>query len=385
LTSVGTPEEIRDATKAAKDKCMAITFLSGADKARYGKLFEDLENDYTKGSNYYPTNATSAYNLLVNYKSFQRPASGVYTNSDAVSFTNIERGNQDKSDIKCYNCNKLGHYANECTEEDRRKKGNTEEGVVGPHLEDDYEDIDEFAFLNVNVGLEHGHDTSTTFDDVRDYVFVNNVDVSDEYTFHQSKAHVNPYWILLDNQSTTDIFCNKALLRNIRDSNKSILIHCNAGTRCVSQVGTLKNYGEVWYNEFVIANNLSLSKMKERYPVKYDSTCGNTFVIVQPTKEVIFEQSPLGIYYHDTKNHAIVLTTKDGGIETRKENHEGYAQREYEGAKQARRALGMTGYPSPKDFTLPDRRDVGGSVHKAATGGHLSGRSALRFKESQRT
>jgi hypothetical protein len=86
-------------------------------------------------------------------------------------------------------------------------------------------------------------------------------------------------------------FCNKALLANIIDSKKSIMIHCNAGTRCYSQVGTLNKYGEVWYNEFAIANILSLLKVKENYPVKYDSISGNKFIAVQPTKEVNFEQS----------------------------------------------------------------------------------------------
>jgi hypothetical protein len=90
--------------------------------------------------------------------------------------------------------------------------------------------------------------------------------------------------------------------------------------------------------------------VKEQYPVKYDSTCGNKFVMVQPTKEVIFEHSPLGLYYHATNNCDIIMTTKYGGIETVKENRGGYTQHEYEGVKQVRRALGMVGYPSPKDF-----------------------------------
>jgi hypothetical protein len=109
-------------------------------------------------------------------------------------------------------------------------------------------------------------------------------------------------------------------------------------------VGTLKNYGEVWFSENAIANIILLSRVKERYPVKYDITAGNQFVIIQPDKEVIFNQSSSGLYYHDTANQAIVM------VNTVAENREGFTQREYDDAKVARRGLVMVGYPSPKDF-----------------------------------
>jgi hypothetical protein len=37
-------------------------------------------------------------------------------------------------------------------------------------------------------------------------------------------------------------------------------------------------------------------------------------------------------------------------ITTVKVNKEGFTDREYKQAKEARRALGLVGYPSPKDF-----------------------------------
>jgi hypothetical protein len=64
-----------DATKASKDKCLAVELCYMADNTIYEKLLEDLENDYTKGSNNYPSNVTSSYNLLVNYKNYQRSTS----------------------------------------------------------------------------------------------------------------------------------------------------------------------------------------------------------------------------------------------------------------------------------------------------------------------
>jgi hypothetical protein len=168
---------------------------------------------------------------------------------------------------------------------------------------------------------------------------------SGEFSFHQGGSkYVDPNWILLDSQSTADIFCNPALLSNIRDAGKSIKVHCNAGTSIVTQVGTLKNYGEVWFNKKAIANILSLAKVKERYPVHYDSENGNQFIVAQPTKQVVFQQSATGLYYHDTTNRAVVMVNTANG------NREGFTDRAVRAAKQARRALGMIGYPSEKDF-----------------------------------
>jgi hypothetical protein len=117
----------------------------------------------------------------------------------------------------------------------------------------------------------------------------------DEFTFHQSSRHVNHKLILLHNQSTTEIFCNSALLANIRDAGKIINIHCNAGTIHVSMIGMLRNYVYAWLSKNAIVNIMLLSQLKEHYPVKYDSSAGNHFMVEQPTKKVIFKQSKSGL------------------------------------------------------------------------------------------
>jgi hypothetical protein len=62
-----------------------------------------------------------------------------------------------------------------------------------------------------------------------------------------------------------------------------------------------------------IANILSLAKVKERYPVYYDSDNGNQFIVAQPTKQVVFQQSATGLYYHDTTNRAVVMVNTVNG------------------------------------------------------------------------
>jgi hypothetical protein len=145
----------------------------------------------------------------VNYKNYQRSASRARTDTEGVSLDNIEKVNQDKSYIKCYTCKNYGQYDNECAEEFRLKKGNAKEGVIGLHVEhsDSYGDIDECAFLNIDLALVEPYEDrcgdATLFEVDRDYAFVNKVYVSDEYKFHQSKAHVNPGSSLTANQEWT--------------------------------------------------------------------------------------------------------------------------------------------------------------------------------------
>jgi hypothetical protein len=40
---------------------------------------------------------------------------------------------------------------------------------------------------------------------------------------------INPNWILLENQSTVDVFYNHRLLKNIQEVDTWMDIHCNAG------------------------------------------------------------------------------------------------------------------------------------------------------------
>jgi hypothetical protein len=61
------------AMQRAKDKYLAVEFLCSADKARYTRLLEDLDNVYLYGTNNYPVNVTSVYNLLVHYKNHMKP------------------------------------------------------------------------------------------------------------------------------------------------------------------------------------------------------------------------------------------------------------------------------------------------------------------------
>ena len=50
--------------KNAKDMYLACAFLCESDRKRYGRLLEELENNYTKGNSNYPTDLVTAFRMI---------------------------------------------------------------------------------------------------------------------------------------------------------------------------------------------------------------------------------------------------------------------------------------------------------------------------------
>ena len=76
-----------------------------------------------------------------------------------------------------------------------------------------------------------------------------------------------------------------------------MFIHCTAGVAKTNLVGDLP----VWYHPDGIANILSLSKVKEKYRVTFDSNINNQFIVHCPDgTQRIFQQSSRGLYFLDT-------------------------------------------------------------------------------------
>jgi hypothetical protein len=317
-TSTATEKEILDASRVGKEKYLAMALIRASYRGRYSHLVDDLKNQFTMGHNTYPRNVTAAYNMLLNYRVTRQPqqSTRIINDSESVSFATSER--PELATFRCYRCQKKGHYASSCP----TKGGDKDVAPAAPEDGAVIEALHQLVLADPPA-------------DYGDY---------EEFYFHQTQCHVNPNWIILDSGSSSDIFCNRKLVSDIRLSSGSLKVHCNAGTKVVRHVATLKNYGTVWFKKEGIANILSMSLVKKKFPVRYGSTKGDHFVVSKPEKDIIFAASASGIYYHDTTNRVMVMVT------TVKSNHDGLTNREFEKAKAARRALGLFGYPSQRDF-----------------------------------
>ena len=137
-------------------------------------------------------------------------------------------------------------------------------------------------------------------------------------------GRIKQSWILLDNQSTVDVFQNRALLSNVRQVKGFMDIHCNAGVASTNWVGDLPGYGTVWYHQEGIANILSLAKVKEKYRVMFDSSGENAFVVHKEDGTTrVFQESERGLYYMDTAATGTLL------VSTVDDNKSNYTTRDY--------------------------------------------------------
>jgi hypothetical protein len=71
--------------------------------------------------------------------------------------------------------------------------------------------------------------------------------------------------ILLDNQSTVDLFYNPDLVSNIRETDEAYDVHGNGGDLTTYKKGYIENYGDVSFDDNAITNILCL-KMSGKVP-----------------------------------------------------------------------------------------------------------------------
>ena len=90
-------------------------------------------------------------------------------------------------------------------------------------------------------------------------------------------------------------------------------IHCNTGVVTVDNKGARPGYGIVWFNRDGITNILSMENSTNKFPITYNISAGENLILQKDSEQLIFDRSPLGLYFHDARACEIIIvrTTKE--------------------------------------------------------------------------
>ena len=184
--------------------------------------------------------------------------------------------------------------------------------------------------------------------DGEDLVFFQSEECSTTKQSNTSSNGIPSSWILLDNQSTIDVFCNGKLLTRIYKSTSTLTIRCNAGVKTTNLRGYLSGYGWVWYFPEGIANILSLSRVKDKFRITYDSALDNTFHVHKDNGVILnFKEATRRLFYFDTADRDDEGTVL---VNTVEDNASQFSAYDYAQAKKARALQRRIGRPSTRDY-----------------------------------
>ena len=137
--------------------------------------------------------------------------------------------------------------------------------------------------------------------------------VEHRHVLSQSGGHINPNFVLLDNQSTVDVLSNRHLLKNIRKSNRALALFSVGGWTTTDLHGDLLGHLTVWFHPWDITNILSLSKVAEKYRVSYVSTGENKFLVYLTNGKIrYFTQCKRSLFYSNMAAGEAVLVNNVG-------------------------------------------------------------------------
>jgi hypothetical protein len=277
------------ATKTATDRYLAVAFLLGVDKLRYGTLVEEIENEYlrNKGNSStagtYPTMTAEAYNYLCNYtkdpknltillgqNTCSNMNTGVtfaqeeapqddekhHTKEQSFATSGGANGGMNRKKI-CRRCGTDGHTSIECD-------SGQEKVAIYRQSQQPNQGVSQLIHT-----VDWDGATNTTDDEAQNWTFLSKAmfqsdgpikctknnkiwsvaKIHKSTIFSQTNTGIPATSYLLDNQSTCDIVSNPKTVKNIRQVEGYMQLATQAGSTTTNWMADVPGYYRpVWFN-----------------------------------------------------------------------------------------------------------------------------------------
>ena len=296
-SSSSKPEKAKQ--KEAFEQLMAFLYIENSDKAKYGSLISGLSSQYSLGQDQYPKTITDASNVLSNHR-FDPAYTERKKRRNLTQQQQQQRDEQEEApelsfaqmEGKCYCCGKKGHKSPKCRHKDKPKSewaiNKTPEIVQAQNVMSEASTRDETSAAASSQAANNSV-ASANADSSLPYTWMGAqiTGVSAAQQRNQMRD-----WILLDNQSSVDLFCNPSLVDNITSGDDTLILATNAGDLETRKKAIVPGYGSVWFDGDAITNVFSLASMEQQHRVTYDSAIESAFVVHTPRGEIRFKKGP---------------------------------------------------------------------------------------------
>eukprot|EP00536_Pseudo-nitzschia_multiseries_P013933 jgi/Psemu1/36916/gm1.36916_g len=289
---------------AVEQRAMAALIIEGS-ATDNNNLHQVLADNYALQQNNYPATSVKTLDMLVAFKDSMKPArtrGNTQTGSNNPSQLSNAGKQRDRRKDESGN-EKLSLFAQQGNKSTDLSTDQHSRQLLMTAVEsgEDFTRSEQTTYMFLNIGMlsDDQQDTTLTSSfsststyisnddssndsyDVPDLVprtqeysndSVDGEDTNDNYYYirdmehlfiqSRSKGGVNPYWILLDSESSLNLIVNPELVNNIRQvPNRGFMnIHCNAGVpTTTSLIADLPGFGVVWFYANGLANVLSLA------------------------------------------------------------------------------------------------------------------------------
>eukprot|EP00536_Pseudo-nitzschia_multiseries_P005407 jgi/Psemu1/12510/gm1.12510_g len=250
-----------------------------------------------KGSDTNNSNFVDALDMAVAFKGSRKPTQSLGNNGNGNNTSSQSNNNGKQRDRKKDESNNQGsnlftQQGNKTTNLLTDHKGDNESDATSSsstvsststyssNSSDDSDSVPDLVPRTNQYPGSESDDDSTSGDSKEDFHFSHDV----EHLFIQSKSEgeVNPYWILLDSESSLNLILNPELVNNIQqDPNGGFMnIHCNsAGVSKTNLIADLLGFGVVWFYAKGLANVLSLALVSDQYQVTMDTSIDDAIYV----------------------------------------------------------------------------------------------------------